>query len=154
MATLARSRDRLAFRLREQLFKRLHQLDQKDQTAVAELVQLLIVAEADDERAEIWEALWEIILPEAVFREIAEEAVQEDARARVDAYRQKVGEQIRQRRESLGMTQEELADRAGIPQSHVSRLECGRHAPTHLTMQRVAAALDTTSAQLDPGFDS
>jgi predicted transcriptional regulator len=51
------------------------------------------------------------------------------------------------------MTQEELATKAGIPQSHVCRLETGKHAPTYVTIQKVAKALRVKRSQLDPGFD-
>ena len=51
------------------------------------------------------------------------------------------------------MTQGELADKAGIPQSHVSRLETGKHVPTHLTIEKLAEALETTPSQIAPGFD-
>lgn len=62
-------------------------------------------------------------------------------------YKQQLGELIRERREVLGLTQKELADRANVeePQT-VSRWERGLNSPTDL--EAVARALDTTAADL------
>ncbi len=112
-------------------------------------------ARTQRERREIIDAVAELIWPpndgtKAVNLELG---IDKRARAKVDNYREQVGNAIRRRREKLNMTQEELAKLAGIPQSHVSRLEQGRHAPTHITVKRLAKALKTRPAKLDPGFD-
>lgn len=54
-----------------------------------------------------------------------------------------VGKSIRRWRIKRGMTQQELADRTGMKQSTISRLEAARnpHAPGIDTLQRVAKAL-------------
>jgi transcriptional regulator with XRE-family HTH domain len=67
-------------------------------------------------------------------------------------YRQMVGARIRSKRESLGWTQEQLADVTGLAQSHISRLEVGKHAPTFQTIERIAGALQVAAGDLDPGF--
>ena len=77
------------------------------------------------------------------------EGVSDETKGKVDKYRRYVGSEIRKRRGELQMTQEELAAKAGIPQSHISRLEDGRHAPTAKTIERLARALDTEPSQLD-----
>jgi DNA-binding XRE family transcriptional regulator len=121
---------------------------------VKELVSLLEQAQDEEERVEITKTLLEVLFPKSIGGVGAlEDEGELTARARVDAYRKQVGQAIRQQREAIGMTQEQLAELAGIPQSHVSRLERGKHAPSHLTIQRVAAALKTKPSQLDPGFD-
>lgn len=62
-------------------------------------------------------------------------------------YKQQLGEVIRGRREALGLTQKELADRANVeePQT-VSRWERGLNAPTDL--ESVARALETTADEM------
>jgi transcriptional regulator with XRE-family HTH domain len=44
-------------------------------------------------------------------------------------------------RQKLGLTQQELADRTGIAQSEISRIERGAIHPTDTTWARLAAAL-------------
>lgn len=61
-----------------------------------------------------------------------------------------IGEAIRKRREELGLTQIALAARAGIPQSHVSRLECGRLIPKSWTIKKLANALDLDRFDIEP----
>jgi transcriptional regulator with XRE-family HTH domain len=55
---------------------------------------------------------------------------------------------LRSRRAELGMSQVSLAERAGIPQPHVSALERGAMVPQLATIARLAEALDTTPSAL------
>ncbi len=54
------------------------------------------------------------------------------------------GKAVRDRRTALGMTQTQLAARAGMTQAAVSRLEHGGSVPTIPLLERLAAALDAT----------
>src|SRR3989337_1104589 len=45
-------------------------------------------------------------------------------------------------REKAGLTQVELAERCGISQADISRIERGGTSPTTKTLQRIAEALD------------
>lgn len=57
-----------------------------------------------------------------------------------------IGKRIQQRREQLGLTQEELADASGLRQSIISRLERGtRKNPSADTVRRLARALGVTA---------
>jgi transcriptional regulator with XRE-family HTH domain len=51
-----------------------------------------------------------------------------------------VSRRISEERTKAGLTQEELARRAGLPQSHISRLETGKRSPSHVTIEKIAAA--------------
>jgi HTH-type transcriptional regulator/antitoxin HipB len=53
-----------------------------------------------------------------------------------------IGQAVRSRRLELGISQTELARRAGMTQSAVSRLEGGGAMPTVVVLERLAAALD------------
>ena len=53
-----------------------------------------------------------------------------------------IGQAVRARRLELGVSQTELALRAGMTQSAVSRLEAGGAVPTIGVLERLAAALD------------
>lgn len=61
-----------------------------------------------------------------------------------------IGGRIREFRTRAGLTQEKLAERAGLPQSHISKLENRKHSPSHLTIQKIAKALGVKVSQLDP----
>jgi ribosome-binding protein aMBF1 (putative translation factor) len=52
-----------------------------------------------------------------------------------------LGASVRQRREELGLTQAELAERSGLKQPAVARLEAGGTMPTIPVLERIAEAL-------------
>jgi ribosome-binding protein aMBF1 (putative translation factor) len=51
--------------------------------------------------------------------------------------------QIIELREQHGLTQAELAERCGMDQGDISRIERGSTSPTARTLQRIAEALDS-----------
>lgn len=53
-----------------------------------------------------------------------------------------LGEAVRQRREELGITQAQLAERAGLKQPAVARFEAGGTMPTIPMLERLAEALE------------
>lgn len=55
---------------------------------------------------------------------------------------------IAKRRTDLGLTQAQLAERLGVDSETVSRFERGRHAPSLLTLERLAGLLYTTAGEL------
>lgn len=55
-----------------------------------------------------------------------------------------VAKLVIQRRTELGLTQKELARRAGTSYSQVSRIESGRHSVTNETFDKVFVALGAT----------
>lgn len=58
--------------------------------------------------------------------------------------RQSVVEQYVRCRKTQGITQEELAKRAGVPRSNITRFESGNYNPSLEMMVRIAAALGMT----------
>lgn len=59
-----------------------------------------------------------------------------------------LGEAVRQLREQRGLTQERLAQDAGLTTGTVSLLERGQSNPSWGTMKAIAAALDVPVAEL------
>ena len=53
-----------------------------------------------------------------------------------------IGQAVRERRLNLGLSQVELATRAGMTQPALSRLEAGGVIPTIPLLERISAALD------------
>ena len=71
------------------------------------------------------------------------ELLEEDAvKERPNSLAQIVGQAIFQRRRALGMSQEELAEKVGIGQQSLSRMEQGKTAPRFERLQNLADALD------------
>lgn len=60
-----------------------------------------------------------------------------------------LGERIKELREAAGLTHAEVAERAGISRSYVTRLEAGKVGlPSRGVLPRLAEALDTTREDL------
>jgi XRE family transcriptional regulator, aerobic/anaerobic benzoate catabolism transcriptional regulator len=59
-----------------------------------------------------------------------------------------LGKAIRQLREERGMTQEVLAQEAGVTVGHMSMIERGHSNPTWATVKAVAIALGTTLIEI------
>ena len=53
-----------------------------------------------------------------------------------------IGQAVRERRLALGLSQTELASRAGMTQPALSRLEAGGVIPTIPLLERISSALD------------
>lgn len=60
----------------------------------------------------------------------------------------RLGQAIRSRRHALGLSQEDLAHRAGIDRSHMGKLERGERNVTLLNVERVANVLDVLPSTL------
>lgn len=56
--------------------------------------------------------------------------------------RKRMGEQIAALRAELGMTQQELGERAGIKQPHIARIEKGAYSVGLDTLDTLAKAMD------------
>lgn len=60
----------------------------------------------------------------------------------------RLGRNLAARRKSLGLTQAEVAERLGVDTETLSRFERGKHVPSLLTLERLAAILSTTCGDL------
>lgn len=58
--------------------------------------------------------------------------------------RQRIGQRIAAIRKSKEWTQGELAERCGLAQSHIARIEAGRYSVGFDTLQQIAEALGCT----------
>ena len=63
------------------------------------------------------------------------------------------GARLRELRQKRGLSQEALAERMGIPQTHVSAMERGVKFPNLLTVLRLAVALECKVTELVKVFD-
>ena len=61
---------------------------------------------------------------------------------------QRVGANLRRAREERGISQEELADRAGLHRTYVSGVERGVRNPTVVVLEKIAKALKVKASTL------
>jgi len=59
-----------------------------------------------------------------------------------------LGQRIRKLRMEQGLTEAQLADKAGISWQHESHLECGRRLPSLTVLRRIIAALGATADEV------
>ena len=59
-----------------------------------------------------------------------------------------LGQRVREVRTRRKLTQQALAEAAGIPQTHVSAIELGQMSPSVITLVRLAIALDCKVTKL------
>jgi len=60
-----------------------------------------------------------------------------------------LGNKIRKLRKTLGLTQEQLAEKVGIDDKHLSKIENGLHLPTYKTIEKLSLALKTDLINFD-----
>ena len=65
---------------------------------------------------------------------------------------ERIGQRVAALRRLAGLSQAELADRAGIQRSHLSRIESGRYDVTLPILQFIAEALGMTVDIIDPAL--
>jgi DNA-binding XRE family transcriptional regulator len=61
-----------------------------------------------------------------------------------------ISARVNEERKLVGLTQEQLAEKSGLPQSHISRIETGKHSPSHATLEKIAKALNKPMTVFDP----
>lgn len=107
---------------------------------------------AGSQDPEVLDTMVEFLVPPTLGKSVVFSAdVQPGAAEQVDRFQSRIGAALKKLRLERGMSQEELAQKAGLKQSHVSRLEAGVHTPSDLTIQRLANALGVSPTALDPG---
>ena len=66
------------------------------------------------------------------------------------ATRQRIGQRIAALRKMAKLTQEELAERAGLQRTHIGRIEAGKYAVNIETIEAIAQVLGLTIDIVDP----
>lgn len=65
-----------------------------------------------------------------------------------------LGANVRRQRDARGLTQEKLAEKAGLDPTYISGIERGLRNPGIVNVARLAKALGLTTAQLCQGVDA
>jgi DNA-binding XRE family transcriptional regulator len=129
------------------LVERIGRLPAEDKDELLKLSKLLIAPQSpEEEQAAV-----------AAFREILDQRggrvepfCVEDEPITLDAWIDFISKRIREAREHAGLTQSELEEKTGLPQSHISRLENGVHSPSSSTLQKIANATNQPLSYFDP----
>ena len=66
--------------------------------------------------------------------------------------RERIGQRVKALRLMADMSQDELAQRAGLQRTHIGRIEGGKYAVNIETLQAIAEALGMTVDITDPGL--
>ena len=131
--------------------ERIGSLPKADRDDLFDLVVALRTAADPAERKEIEDAMEEILVgPVPVQTHPLPLPEEVPAGSGLKKWSEHVGGRIKQVRERLGFTQHDLASKAGLTQSHVSRLENATHSATHKTLEKIAQALGVAIGDLDP----
>jgi DNA-binding Xre family transcriptional regulator len=135
------------------LIDRIGTLPKTDRDELFELLQEWRKADAPEDQESIRRAMEEILAQVPITVKPMPLVPKPTLTRGLQAWAEHVGKTIRAFRESQNLTQTELADRAGLPQSHISRLENAEHSATHLTLEKIAKALGVEIGKIDPCLD-
>ncbi|MGA2060653.1 MAG: helix-turn-helix transcriptional regulator [Thermoguttaceae bacterium] len=134
------------------LVERIRALPKEDKNDLFELAKALFVAETTEEEESAANAIREILEQSVI--NVKSLDLQDETGQGLKKWIDYIGGRIKQAREFAGLTQTELSTRAGLPQSHISRLENGQHSPSFATLEKIAKALNIPISQLDPSAES
>jgi DNA-binding XRE family transcriptional regulator len=120
-------------------------LGKQDRADLIELIGCLGQATDQDERVEIQKAMLEIMADKATTTSPMDlhEPVMSSNWAKT------VGAKIRSLRSTANITQQQLAKKAGLQQSHVSRIESSEYSPTHMTLCKIAKVLNVAVEEFE-----
>ncbi|HMN42711.1 MAG TPA: helix-turn-helix domain-containing protein [Phycisphaerales bacterium] len=130
---------------------RMARLTKEDSDLMLGFFQDLNAAESDEDRNAALEAMFELLEGKPVgVRKLDLERETNDEGGKLQAWKEWVSAKIREVRNQKGLTQEQLAEKTGLPQSHLSRIENAKHSPSRVTLEKIADALGVPVKLFDP----
>jgi DNA-binding XRE family transcriptional regulator len=120
---------------------RIERLTKEDRDDLFALVKELACATTDEDRIGIRDTMVEILDGRAATVERADLSESGTQPEKWRKWTEWVSKKIREARTEAGLTQEQLAEKSGLPQSHISRIENAKHSPAHATIEKIANAL-------------
>ena len=156
MTVLADKNDEARLSQEKEMLDRILRLRPAQQERIVELLKLHGNATSIEEAAEVREVLADILrdLGDLKATNINDERSADNGKALAE-HRNHVAKQIKKQRQSLNMSQEELAGKAGIPQSQC--VQAGHlvstNPLTYKTIEKLAQRWGVPPSTLDPGFD-
>jgi len=135
------------------IVERIQSLPKPDRDDLFELIQGLRKRNTDEEVEDIVNTMEEILAQSPARIGDLGLARQSKTTEGLKKWKQFVASNLRKLRQKAGLTQIELAEKANLPQSHVSRLESAQYSATHATIQKLAKALGVPASTLDPSAE-
>lgn len=127
--------------------ERVRRLSNEDQKDLYKLVKALATVKDAEELEAIRLAMVEILDQEPVGLVRMDPS---ERPAKLQRWVEYIAQKVRQLRKQAKLTQIELAEKSGLPQSHVSRIESARLSPSQATLQKIAKAVGRPLSDLDP----
>lgn len=134
------------------LLQRFKELPNESLKDIVSLIEMITNPEtAPEERDEIYETIREILFPQLIGTICIGQAGQvEQTPDKVQSRINWVCSTVKKCRKEKGLTQMELAEKGGLRQPQISRLEAGVHSPSLKTLEKIANALGIAVGDLDP----
>lgn len=132
------------------IIERVSRLPPEDQQELYELVKGLGGTQDPEEVEAIRVAIHEILDQEPSGAKILDPKTMKARPDKLQKWVEFVGARIQELRKSRGLTQVQLAEKSGLPQSHISRIESARLSPSRATLDKIARAMDVQISALDP----
>lgn len=132
------------------LIDRVRRLPADDRGDLFELIQELAKAESREDIDGIVSTMREILARDAPRVTALDPTADEGTGPRLREWIDAVGARVRAAREEAGITQMELSERSGLPQSHLSRIENGKLSPSRATLAKLADGLGRPLSDFDP----
>lgn len=93
----------------------------------------------NEPRIEYWQAIYEKL--KESYHKKGIEILERTKVVTVDKFCKKIGQQIREARKEIGLTQAMLAKKIGVKQQMISRIESGRENASLITLEKIADKL-------------
>jgi DNA-binding XRE family transcriptional regulator len=123
------------------LVERIQGLPEDDRKDLYELMKELPHAESSEELNSVVSTMEEILDQVPMQLEKMEQDGDPERGAGLQKWIDFVSARLRELRVNANLTQEELAELSGLPQSYVILLESGKHSPSRKTLEKLAQAL-------------
>jgi DNA-binding XRE family transcriptional regulator len=130
------------------LIERIGALPEADRDDLFELLQEWRAVESEEDRRSIHLAMEEILAQAPITVQPLPDAPAKSPKQQ--PWCEHVGRRIRELRTAAGLSQQELAEKARLTQSHISRIENAEHRPNHFTISKIAEALGVEVGNIDP----
>lgn len=134
------------------LLKRFKELPNESLKDFYSLMEMLINPETPaEEHEDIFKTMREILFPHLIGTvRIVHTGQEEQTPDKVQSRINWVGSTVKKYRKQKEWTQMDLAEKSGLRQPQISRLEMGVHSPSFKTLEKIANALSIAIGELDP----